>query len=251
MSDSDVQTLLARLDEVRTRRGTAQRGIGPVLGTFAAYPRWKAHAFGGFPRDLMVAGIDAVPRDLDIVLAEDCIAQVEAELSAHVERTTRFGGLHLSVHGWDVDVWSLEQTWAFRNDEQFDVTFEDLPKTTFLDVDAVAVSMNDGSPHVHEHGFFDAIRARTVGLNYRPNPYPALCAVRALDIAHRLDFSLDAELVSYILDTVRENSTSALIEVQEAHFGTIRLSPSTLNRMTRTLRERRETGHDNVKLSST
>jgi hypothetical protein len=199
----------------------------------------------------MVSGINAAPRDLDIVLAQNCVAEVKAELSAHVERTNRFGGLHLSIHEWDVDVWSLEQTWAFRNDDRFEVTFEDLPKTTFLDVDAVAVSIAEGASHVHENGFFDAIRAETVGLNYRPNPYPALCAVRALDIAQRLDFSLDAELVSYILKTVREHSTSALVEAQESHFGEVRLPLSALNRIIRTLREGYNTGHGSVRLSST
>mgnify|MGYP006285231427 CR=1 FL=1 len=247
MNDLDTQTLRARLGAIRA----AQEKIGLVLDTFAGYPEWDAHVFGGFPRDLMVSGIDAVPRDLDIVLAKDCIAEVETELSKHVERTTRFGGLHLSLRGWDVDVWSLEQTWAFRSDDRFNVAFEDLPKTTFLDVDAVAVSITGDSPHVHEHGFFDAIRARTVGLNYRPNPYPALCAVRALDIARRLDFSLDAELVSYILETVRRHSTSALIEAQESHFGGVRLQSPALNRMIRTLQERHGTGRGSVRLSST
>lgn len=246
MSDLDAQTLRTRLGAIHTGR----EDIHLVLDTFAAYPDWEAHVFGGFPRDLMVAGIDAVPRDLDIVLAKDCITEVETELSAHVERATRFGGLHLSLHGWDVDVWSLEQTWAFRHDDRFDVTFEELPNTTFLDVDAVAVSITEDSPHIHEHGFFDAIHARTVGLNYRHNPYPSLCAVRALDIACRLDFSLDSELVSYVLETVREHSTSDLVEAQESHFGTIRLSPSVLNRMIRTLRERHGTGRGSVRLFS-
>jgi hypothetical protein len=199
----------------------------------------------------MVSGVKAVPRDLDIVLAQNSIAEVDVELTEQVERATRFGGLHLSMHEWDVDVWSLEQTWAFRNDDQFDVTFEDLPKTTFLDVDAVAVSITEGAPHVYECGFFDAVRARTVGLNYRPNPYPALCAVRALDIARRLDFSLDTELVSYILKTVRKHSTPALVEAQESHFGEIRLPPSTLNRMIRTLQEGNGKNSGDVRLSST
>lgn len=247
MGNLDAKTLRTRLDSIRT----AREKIGLVLDTFAAYPEWKAHVFGGFPRDLMVSGINAVPRDLDIVLAQNSIAEIDVELTEHVERATRFGGLHLSLHEWDVDVWSLEQTWAFRNDDRFDVTFEDLPKTTFLDVDAVAVSINEGTPDVYEHGFFDAIRARTVGLNYRPNPYPALCAVRALDIAQRLDFSLDAALVSYILKTVREHSTSALVEAQESHFGEVRLPPSTLNRMIRTLQEGHGKSSGNVRLSST
>ncbi len=247
MRDLDAQTLRARLQSIRT----AKEKLGLVLDTFAAYPEWEAHVFGGFPRDLMVAGIDAAPRDVDIVLAQDRIIEVKSELAEYVERVTRFGGLHLSLYGWDVDVWSLEQTWAFRKDDQFDDTFADLPKTTFLDVDAVAVPISESSSHVHEHGFFDAICARTVGLNYRPNPYPALCVVRALDIARRLDFSLNAELVSYILETVQEQSTSALVEAQESHFGTIRLSPSTLNQMIRTLQKRQSTGFGSIRLSST
>lgn len=252
MRDAAPHILADQFDAFRNRRGIGvQAGIGDVMDTFGVHAHWEAHVFGGFPRDLMVDGHDATPRDLDIVLARDCISEVKDELAEYVDRVTRFGGLHLSIGGWDVDVWSLEQTWAFRNDEEFEMSFEDLPKTTFLDVDAVAVSLNERRNRVREHGFFDALRTKTVGVNYRPNPYPALCVVRAFDIARRLDFALDVELVSYILETTEKLSPEDLLEAQKSHYGEIRLQPSELDRMLRTLQKRRYTNTGAVHLPPT
>lgn len=229
---------------LQNRSGTD--GLRRVLRTFQR-PLWKTHLFGGLLRDVLLYGPEARPRDIDLVLAKNCIGEVCETLSHAVERRTRFGGVNLQLFGWHVDVWSLEQTWAFHEDPRLNVTFEDLPKTTFLNVDAVAMELP--GPHrtvsasqiidqIIENGFFQAMNDRVVDLNFESNPYPELCVVRGSEIAERLGFSLGPDLVAYIADHApqTEKGIQDLIEVQRSHYGAVRLAEERLRRQLQRVR---------------
>lgn len=214
-----------------------------VLSAFQR-PYWNAHLFGGLLRDVLMHGADANPRDVDLVLARSCISNVAKVLSHAVERETRFGGLHLHLYGWHIDVWSLEQTWAFHQNDKFDITFQDLPKTTFLDVDAVAMELSrpseaDFIPKVVENGFFRAMNEQVVDVNFKTNPYPKLCVVRGMEIAERLGFALGPDLVTYIAERAPRTMAGVrdLIDIQRDHYGTVRLPAEKLHLQLQRVRE--------------
>lgn len=207
-------------------------------------PSWEAHLFGGLLRDILLNGVRANPRDVDLVLAESCIDEVADVFSDAIERKTRFGGLHLHLYGWHIDVWSLEQTWAFHRDNKFSVTFQDLPKTTFLDVDAVAMQLfrsaeKKSAPGIFESGFFRAMNEQIVDVNFEPNPYPELCVVRGLEIAERLGFALGPDLVAYIAEHAPPTIAGVrnLADLQRSHYGTVRLSVEKLHLQLQRVRE--------------
>ena len=160
-----------------------------------------AFLFGGMLRDLMLRGLSQDPHDVDIVVAEFTPALLSF-LAPHIRRKTRFGGIEASIGHWDVDIWELSETWAFREGLVGCRGFEDLPKTTFLNLQAVAAEV-PSSPgkagRIVEHGFFQAIRQHTVDINFEANPFPGHCVLSALTTAYSLDFPLAPKLIQYVL----------------------------------------------------
>jgi len=180
----------------------------------------------------MLAGPEATPRDIDVVITGPSIAELESEFARFIRRKTRFGGLVMSFAGWRFDVWPLEVTWAFRNHLVNPQTVDRLPCTTFLNVEAVALSLHPprGSGEIYSCGFFDAIATRTIDVGLEANPFPDLCVLRALITANKLDFALGPRLVSYIASQAPKYGVERLLALQESHYGVVRRPASILKR---------------------
>lgn len=157
--------------------------------------------FGGLLRDLVVFGRDARPRDVDLVVGGVTGEELAAAFHPYTQRATRFGGLQLRVEGVEIDLWPLEATWAFRTHRFSPPSFSELPRTTFLNVEAVAVVVQlgkDGAAgRVHDAGFFDAVAERRIEINFEDNPRPDLCLARSLDLAARLGYSIGPRLAGF------------------------------------------------------
>jgi len=198
---------------------------------------WGPYLFGGFLRDLLVFGTTRYPRDIDVVLTNATSEELEKCLRPFVTRQTRFGGFQLEVSRWHFDVWPLQKTWAFM-EKNLPATARNLPKTTFLNVEAVAAAItNEGLiSHVFEDGFFQGIHTKTLDINLEDNPYPALAAVRALATAKKLRFSMTCRLASYIVNTEHRLGTGALVAAQDSHYGFVRFRESEIQALVAYLR---------------
>ncbi len=196
-------------------KGWEERGWGPIL-------------FGGVVRDLIVLGGRYYPRDVDVVLQNTTTDELMTEFSSYEYKVNRFGGLHLNVNRWTFDVWPLEKTWAFANNISIPPIPEYLPMTTFLDVEAIAVTLNgpDRVGSIYSNGFFQAVERRCIGINYADNPFPELCAVRAIITACKLRFGVSPDLAKYFVRAVREHNASDLVSIQERHYGKVILRAS-------------------------
>jgi hypothetical protein len=191
----------------------------------------QAFLFGGTLRDLMVCGASAIPRDVDVVVGDISSQALRAALASHLDRETRFGGLRLEVEGWFFDVWTLKDTWAFRQGILKHQSFQDLPKTTFLNVEAVAADLNvrRGQKRcVYANGFFEGLLSRTVEINLEENPFPELCVVRSLITAAELGYAIGPRLSRYLVHYGTKAPMEQLIHVQESHYGRIRCSEGRL-----------------------
>jgi len=195
-----------------------------LLTFFDVFKRngWPAVIFGGTLRDLLLHGSAEQPRDVDVVVDVPSIDTLMEVFSASVKRRTRYGGLHLYVGAWPVDLWPLTSTWAFQDGRVRNLGFCSLPSTTFLNVEAVAVDLWPQPLHgrrIYERGFFDAVSNRTLDVNWADNPFPELCVVRSLVTAAKLDFSISPRLRQYIVDHGRRMSAHDLEVVQTKHYG--------------------------------
>lgn len=190
---------------------------------------WRPILFGGLLRDILILGLKHGPRDIDVVVngSSEELAEV---LHPYIRRRTRFGGFQLELSRWHFDVWPLHKTWAFVQNKQLAPSPENLPKTTFLNVEAIAVSLHENGAvsDIFESGFFDAVRSRTLDINFEENPYPALAAARALATAVKLQYSLSPRLSQYIVDKEKSLGAEALIAAQDSHYGVVRFRRRTI-----------------------
>jgi len=182
----------------------------------------SAYIVGGFLRDLMLYGTSASPRDIDIVFDGVPADKVEFFFWNHKERRNRFGGLRLKLGDCPFDMWSLEDTWAFRNKKVHQLEFSTFPQTTFLNIDAVAFRWKkDSEDEIFSNGFFEGILSRTLEINLEENPFPETCALRSLMVASALNFGIGPKLAAYISHYSKNASLKELQRIQKVHYGSI------------------------------
>jgi hypothetical protein len=186
--------------------------------------KWQALVFGGLLRDLMVFGLHAIPRDVDLVIQRGQPKDIESEFLDYITRRTRFGGYVLGFKGWRVDIWPLWETWAIRQGLVGEPSPTALTQSTFLNVEAVALTLdpqgNDGRI-VYDSGFFEGVQEKLLDINLEPNPYPELSIVRSLMTASKLDFALSPRLVEFIDHQSGSIDMKRLLAEQVSHYGAI------------------------------
>jgi hypothetical protein len=219
---------------VRTLREIREAGVQAVL-------------FGGTLRSLLLSRLRhqrlGRPRDLDIVVAGSSLDELRERFRASITRETRFGGLVLERMNWHFDVWPLQRTWAFLQDDTQLPRFSALPFTTFFNLEAIAVDVwtSPGRPRAIYSGddqFFKGIILRTLEINHEDNPFPALCIVRSLIMAWSTGFSMGPRLARYLMLHGPTISDVELEDTQRRHYGQIRCDVNTMRRWLDHLAER-------------
>jgi hypothetical protein len=149
-----------------------------------------------------------------------------------VVRKTRFGGLHLNVSGWLIDVWPLPETWALKELSIVGKDFESLTRTTFLNVEAVTIDLavRRGVRRVYSSGFFEAVKSRTLDINLEENPFPELAAVRALITASKLRYNLSKRLARYVVYYTHRTPLEQLVDIQFNHYGLVKCDKDLLHK---------------------
>lgn len=225
------EILRERLSRFVTRASPWRAALQDVL-EMTQKREWSVFVFGGTLRDLLAVSAMAVPRDLDLVVSGPTGKELREVFAPQVVRETRFGGLHLHVRKLPVDIWTIESTWAFREGRVSGQDFEALPKTTFLNVEAITAELSATSGRarrIYSHGFFEAIRDRLLEINLEDNPYPALCVVRSLITARQLDFAMGPRLIQYLHHHGSRIALEEMEAVQRAHYGHVRLDREQLH----------------------
>jgi len=76
-----------------------------------------------------------------------------------------------------------------------------------------------------------------IEINFERNPYPAICMVRALIMAAKLQFAIGPQLVDFALRQAKTTSVDELMAAQRSHYGVQRCSARELVGWIRSLQE--------------
>ncbi|RYD85605.1 MAG: hypothetical protein EOP84_01990 [Verrucomicrobiaceae bacterium] len=185
---------------------------------------WEVFLFGGVPRSTWISNGPVRVRDFDLVVSDECFDELSYTFSEYIVRKNRFGGIKLLIENIEFDAWKLSSTWAFRNGLVNPPKFEQLPETVFLNIDSIVIELAPPEGlcrRVYQSGFYTSIREKCLDIRLRENPFPELCALRALRMAQIMQFSLTRELAAYILDVVHEDNLKDLLKVQQHHYGRV------------------------------
>lgn len=125
---------------------------------------------GGLIRDLALNRHHRHKSDIDLVT--ECSDQTLENFlnKSNLPFTkNKFGGYRVALVDWDLDIWSLDKTWAFSQDLVQDISFKGLLKTTFFNWDAIIYLVNHDQLIYDQH-YFDDINRRILSINLPHNP---------------------------------------------------------------------------------
>lgn len=160
------------------------------------------------------------PRDIDIVVG--CPAPKLEDLLQHKAQKNRFGGFKIELNKVEFDIWSLDTTWAFKNDPKFNKKMEEVPETVFLNIDAIMFDLS--GEKILDKGFGQAMETKTLDIVYAPNPYPYLCVSKALIALHKYDLRPSQRLSEFICDQINNGYTLKSFNMyQKVNYGDDRI----------------------------
>ena len=82
---------------------------------------------------------------------------------------------------------------------------------------------------VHAHGFFEAIKSKTLDINLEENPFPELAAIRTLITAYKLNYALSRRLARYVIHYTNRTPFEQLVHIQFSHYGFARFDTNIIH----------------------
>jgi hypothetical protein len=168
----------------------------------ALQPLGPIAVFGGMLRDLAASGPASFSSDIDLVISTTRRRELDSSLAAFSPKRTRYGGFRISTGGWTIDIWILEDTWAFRTGLVPNPSFQRLTQTTFFNWDAIVFELDTEQLWVSDD-YFATLKNRILDINLEPNANPTGNVVRALRSLMFENVRLGPRLAKYIIRYVR------------------------------------------------
>lgn len=125
--------------------------------------------FGGMPRDIALGGTKNFCSDVDIVMSNTSKKDFDELVLGFNHSINHFGGTRFNLSHWPVDVWRIENTWAFK-ENFFKLENEDsLLDTTFFNWDAILFNYKAKTLSYKENYFSD-LENKILDINFEKNP---------------------------------------------------------------------------------
>tara|TARA_R110001583_G_scaffold81974_1_gene218066 strand:+ start:1764 stop:2549 length:786 start_codon:yes stop_codon:yes gene_type:complete len=167
---------VARFFEYGNSNRNEVRGLVEAL--ISGYP---VYVFGGMIRDICLEGIQGFKSDIDLVFdsSKKELEKIIAKYSIDNITPNKFGGYRIRKNSWDVDIWCLEDTWAFREGFVKNDNIESLFETTLLTWDAAIYDIEARKLSVSPM-FFEHLLKGKVDVVLSQNPNEIGATVRIL-----------------------------------------------------------------------
>jgi len=174
---------------------------------------------GGALRDF---SFNRTPRDLDIMVSSN-VTDFDDLMKNYDYRKNRFGGYKVSINDTELDIWSIQNNWAFKN-QYYDASFKNVTKGSFFNIDAIAFNLNTGD--IDAEIFIETIKNRVLDINLdsnyiADNPNPEKNIVRALRLRKtwKLEFSRNVQDYCQKWIESTENPLDVLYSIEKRHYG--------------------------------
>lgn len=190
----------------------------------------EAYLFGGGARDACF-GRGRMVNDLDVVVSGKVDIN-QACFSGLDVRRTNFGGYRLNAGQFEMDIWQLDESYAFTRNPNLDVGIGSLLKTVCFTTDSIAVSLDSGMVFVSK-SFERALASKSIGFLAHPELLDPLVAARALRLILKLDLAAERPLAIYLLNCIECFGISNVIEQEGRWHGTRYLNKMSLDAVLR------------------
>lgn len=166
-------------------------------------------------------------RDIDIIIDVkngndwiEILEQYQPEINS-------FGGYKLECSGLIVDIWKLQETWAYREGyvlckpEEY---VQNLQNTVFLNTDAIIYDLIRNI--WYDEKYIDAMKSGIIDVILEENPQILLNIVRSLVLKKRYAMSFSEKLKAIIRSKINSDTelTEKLLQIQLSRYKKIILS---------------------------
>jgi len=204
------------LYERRATRATTQELICRLSNSLP-----ETVVFGGMIRDFSLGLARDFSSDIDLVSMADR-ATILSVIDQYHPQTNKFGGFRFAVGGQLFDIWSFQDTWAFKEGLVKGEQIEDICATTFFNMDAAYQPLKSKKIR-SSRNYLDSVLSRTLDINLEPNPAPDKVAIRAIYMAIRRDVKISPRLQLFILKNAANTSwksefTGSFLKLMASHI---------------------------------
>lgn len=162
----------------------------------------ETFVFGGMIRDFSLGLAREFNSDIDLVSMDDRTTIFSA-IRQYNPEINKFGGFRFAVGRQLFDIWSFQDTWAFREGLVKATTIDDLCATTFFDIDAVCLPLKSRKI-ISSAKYLDSVRNSTLDINLEENPAPGKIAVRAARMAINSGIRISPRLQLFIIKNTKD-----------------------------------------------
>lgn len=178
--------------------------------------------FSGVLRDFLLQYNKETPRDFDFVVSEvnDSIKQV---LSRYLIRKTQLGGYKCRINDKEIDIWTIQDTWAIKKYRPFYLQ-NYLPLTAFFNITAAVYNLTTCKLYIHDRfkDFLEDKKHRKLDIILEDNPFPALCVIKTIELMNKFNLTLSDELKEYLIRYHKVLNESDYLNIQLKHYNTIK-----------------------------
>lgn len=171
-----------------------------------------------------------VIRDLDLILV-DRIAIEELIKSSMVINKNSYGGYKIKIGQINIDLWFLEDTWAFKYQKTFNFSELDklVPSTAFFNFSAIIFKMREKVFH-YSIDFVRFLRKKEIDVVYEPNMNYKLCVVNTYYYSKKYDLKISDKLKKFIRH-IHLSGDGNYRQTQIKHFGRVLFSNIRINKL--------------------
>lgn len=181
----------------------------------------EVYIFSGVVRNFFIRYNGDI-RDLDIVVKAENDSLENLLSTLQYERNS-FGGYKLIIDSLKVDLWRIENTWAYKTNKiNIDLfNFYTLPNTAFFNFSAIIFHYNN-KKFIYNQGFLKFLKTKKIDLVLAENPMPQLCIVNTLYYHHKFNLAISINLKKYCISYFFKYNEDDFNQVQLKHFKEIK-----------------------------
>lgn len=177
----------------------------------------ELYLFGGAIRDVALNGIGNFSSDLDFVFNGNN-SKLKKLLSSYDIKENKYGGYRIKISKFDVDIWALENTWAFQKKlVPFD-SVHSLLQTTITNWDSCLFSWNKKSLII-SNDYLIHLKTGYLDVVLRENPNQIGMLVRVLRcFALKEANKFSCNLIDLVFENLQEYSDSEILDYERLSY---------------------------------
>lgn len=209
--------LKQRIDAFFALRNEHQQARGLIDALADVHQSW---IFGGMLRDISLFGAHGFTSDIDIVVnsSRETLVETISNLATIDFHYNKFGGIRFSYQNIDFDIWSLTDTWAFKENLIPCENATSLLKTTLMSWDAILYDLHAEKLICSENYLHDLThRHLELVLDHNPNPTGSVSRVLRTIFTKQVK-SLGPQLCNFLKKELSETNFDVLQDYELRNY---------------------------------